>query len=251
MCYHITVKFGALWVGQPSLIEKIVWSSFIYHGHELTIFSYDDLTGVPEGIHIADANDIVSKEKIFYSPSPNKTGKSISAFADYFRYKMISKTGMCWTDSDALCLSNFFTDEEYFFAHDVSAGSDWVANGTIVAPKDSELINFLVESVEEIMVTQSMDNLKWGTLGPSLLAKGVDKFDLRSFVVDTKYLHPIGFHEVALLFDKTKTNLIKERAKDSASIHLFNAVILDKGIDKNALPKDCYLYQKAKEFSLI
>jgi hypothetical protein len=245
------MEFGALWVGKPSLVEKIVWSSFPHNNHKLTVFVYDESISLPPGVEKADANDIVPKDRIFYTPSPNKVKQSVSPFADYFRYSMIKKTGMAWTDSDALCLSDYFSDKKYFFADDPSVGSGWVANGTIFAPKNSKLIEYLVDRVEDIVLNNNVNDLRWGALGPALLAEGIDKFNLRKYVVDNKYLHPLGFNEVSLPFSRYKTQEVSSRSKNSASLHLFNAIISEQKINKDKLQKDSYLYNKGKEFGLI
>jgi hypothetical protein len=244
------VKFGTLWIGKPSLVEKVVWSSFIHYGHELTVFCYDSKISLPKGVIKAEANDIIEKDKLFYTLSPNKKKYSVSAFADYFRYSMMMKTGLNWTDSDALCLTKNFTNNEYFFANDVSKGSNWIANGTIVAPQKSRLIKYLVTRSEETLLNEDVQLLKWGFMGPALLTEGVDKFKLRKYSVDSKILHPIGFHECHLPFMRRRCEEVKERCKKSKSLHLFTSIVAEKKINKFRLDKGSYLQTKAAEYKL-
>jgi len=246
--YYLPVKFGALWIGKPTKIEQMVWSSFIYHGHSLTVFVYDDSIEVPEGVVKADANKIVPNKKIFLSPGPKGGNESISAFADYFRYTMMYKTGLAWTDSDALCMSKFFTDQEYFFAYDRSAG--FVANGTMVMPQKSDLLKYLIDRSKETLAKDT-SQLPWATLGPRLLTEAVNKFNLESYVAPTEYLHPVPFNNLEILFSPRMNRKVVELSKRSASVHLWNSLLLAKNINKESFPKNSFIYTQAKKYGIV
>ena len=50
---------ATLWVGPLGPIEYASIASFLLHGHNLTIYSYGRLDGVPSGVEFRDANEIL------------------------------------------------------------------------------------------------------------------------------------------------------------------------------------------------
>lgn len=73
-----------LWVGnQLSPIEQLCMKSFLYHGHQVDLYAYTDIKGVPSGVNMCDANEIVESEKVF------KHMGSYAAFADLFRWALL------------------------------------------------------------------------------------------------------------------------------------------------------------------
>ena len=74
-------KFGSLWVGNPmTKIQEVSLSSFIYHGHELTLYVYDMDMKVPEGVQKAFAGDIMDESEMFLVQD------TYAAFSDLFCY---------------------------------------------------------------------------------------------------------------------------------------------------------------------
>lgn len=46
-----------LWIGnQLSPIEQLCMKSFLYHGHQVDLFAYSDINGVPSDVTIRDAS---------------------------------------------------------------------------------------------------------------------------------------------------------------------------------------------------
>ena len=123
-------NFGSLWVGRPlSKIEQTCLASFIYHGHTVRLFVYDKDLKVPDGVVKQNANDIIPESMLF------KVDNSYGPFADMFRYTMISKTDLTWTDTDNICLKSDWNFPEYLFGMQ-GGPHKIVANGLLRAPKD-------------------------------------------------------------------------------------------------------------------
>ena len=54
-----------LWIGnQLSPIEQLCMKSFLYHGHQVDLFAYSDINGVPSDVTIRDASEIIEPSKI-------------------------------------------------------------------------------------------------------------------------------------------------------------------------------------------
>lgn len=95
------VKLGSLWIGgNLSWIEQLCIRSFLDHGHELTLYTYEGVTNAPEGTVVADADGLFPATDFI---THRATG-SPAYHADVFRYRMIAATGLVWVDMDMLCL---------------------------------------------------------------------------------------------------------------------------------------------------
>jgi hypothetical protein len=95
------VKLGSLWIGgELSWIEQLCIRSFLDHGHEVTLYTYQGVSNAPEGTILADAGAIFPATEFI---THRATG-SPAYHADAFRYRMIAATGLAWVDADMLCL---------------------------------------------------------------------------------------------------------------------------------------------------
>ncbi len=147
--------FNALWVGSAvSKLELLTIRSFLRHGHTFRLWVYDKIkTPLPEGTLLADANEIIPREKVFNYKRSNAYGHgkgSYAGFSDIFRYKLLFERGGWWTDMDITCLKHIHTDKPYFFRphHDMM-----VVGNVMKCPKGSELMRLCyekaVQSVDE------------------------------------------------------------------------------------------------------
>jgi hypothetical protein len=82
--------------------ERCSLQSFADHGHEIVLFSYDQID-VPRGVRLQSAADIVSIEARdkFFALAPDL----YSQFSDFFRYQLLHQRGGWWVDTDVLCRS--------------------------------------------------------------------------------------------------------------------------------------------------
>lgn len=96
--------------GAPlNLWERCCLRSFADHGHEIVLFSYDQLD-VPPGVQLSNAGEIVSESDraAFFAKAPGQFGQ----FSDLFRYELLRVRGGWWVDTDIVCLSPVLPDEE-------------------------------------------------------------------------------------------------------------------------------------------
>ena len=64
-----------------------------------------EVSKIHENIKIKNAEEIVPKNYLGKFTS-NSQKKMLSAFSDYFRYKLLTKNGGWWFDTDCYCLKN-------------------------------------------------------------------------------------------------------------------------------------------------
>lgn len=221
------VEFGSLWIGRPlSKIENLCLSSFIYHKHSFNLFVYDMDLKVPKGVIKHNAREIIDEKLIF------KTDNSYGPFADMFRYKMIQKTGLTWTDTDNICLQSKWKFPEYIFGMQ-GGPHKIVANGLLRAPKDSEFIAELVE------ISQSFDKsqIKWGEIGPQLVTEKIYKYKLEKYIQEPEVFYPVNYWEWQDIFNPEKRNKVINRSRYSHTLQIWNQMLNRDGMDKDVFPK--------------
>jgi len=107
-----TVIIQSLWIGQGiTNNERLCMRSFLHHGHSFHLYVYEPITGIPAGVEIRDANEIIPAEKVF-----RDLRGTYASFADWFRLKLLYQRGGWWVDTDVVCLQPFDETDDYCFS---------------------------------------------------------------------------------------------------------------------------------------
>lgn len=205
-----------LWIGKElSPNELLCINSYLYHGHQFELYIYDPIRNIPDSVIVKDANAIIPESEIF-TYSSGKHRKSLSTFSNIFRYKLLFELGGWWSDMDAICVKPYDLDQEYVFMQEKLRDSipGKVCSGIIRCPSSAPAIRFCYEQARKL--SENPQNLKWGEIGPALVAEAVSKFSLEKYVVPTNYFSPISYIDIPELFTTV------EIPKETYSIHLFN-----------------------------
>jgi hypothetical protein len=230
-------RVSSLWVGKPlSLAHKVALSSFVYYGHEIKLYVYDMSLDVPDGVIRVDANDIVPESDIFIH-----YGK-LAPFADYFRYKMIAKTGEMWVDADTICLSEyFFEDKEYVFIEEMP---NFYAQGILKMPPESAMCRILDGAASKLRL-RNQEKLEgefigktWIFLGPDLLTKIVTRLSLQQFAQPALFVNGLDLSVSAedpykLLWNPKNLNEMTKRLESSVSLTFFNSSLEWRGLSEH------------------
>ena len=136
-------QVNSFWTGRPlGEIELMCLLSMQKQGHKVRIFSYGPIGQLPDGVELADANEILIKEKFLHHA---KTG-SPSLGADIFRFRlMLSKAGI-WLDSDLLLMRPMPAVETPVFGWQDSA---WINNAVLYLPPESATLAKLMDFTAE------------------------------------------------------------------------------------------------------
>ncbi len=216
-------KVQMLWIGDElTKIEILSIRSFQKHGHDVHLYVYDSVKGIPEGVIQFDAHTIIPKDKIFKAHNG-----SYGAFSDLFRHILLYKKGGYWVDSDVVCIKPFdFTDEYVLCCEDSFTIATAVLKLLPGNPISSRVItnfNYSESSTAEELA-QTCQNTRWGALGgPLAITKIYQEFKLHE---TTELYDPITFYPVswnnwwALFFDKDLHNHIN--LDHVYGIHLWN-----------------------------
>ena len=211
-----------LWVGNNNLtqLEILTLKSFIDMGAEFNLWVYEELKNkLPKEVVLRNANEIISKEKIFKYPKNMILGfgeGSYAGFSDVFRYKVLYEYGGWWTDMDVTCLKPLHeVEDEYWFRfHGILS----VVGNIIKVPAKSDLMKL---SYEKAIIEVNGNQEDWHH-GIRILCYYIENLGL------SKFIHKNESNLDRL--DKT-WNLIKNECdiekttSDWRFIHWMNSVI--------------------------
>ena len=112
-----TREVGTLWIGGPlSWMEQLCLKSFVDKGQKITLFSYEDIPNVPDGVIRRDGREIIDTDDFIKYEQKN----SFALFADLFRLHMIHRNpGMIWIDTDVYCFRPIDYDSDYVFGYEL------------------------------------------------------------------------------------------------------------------------------------
>src|SRR5262249_20374925 len=170
----------SLWIGaELSNLERISIQSFLDHGHEFHLYAYQDVANVPAAAVLKDANEIFPASRIFqYSDR-----KTCAAFSNVFRYKLLLERGGIWVDTDGVSLRPLALPDEHVFASEVAqrnGGPPEIELGTclVKAPAGSPTMALALQ----ICLSKDWSAVRWGEIGPRLLARVVAGQGLQRFI---------------------------------------------------------------------
>lgn len=240
----------SLWIGEEfSNIEKLSAYSYIKNNHKYDLYCYQDVKGVPEGVNIIDANQIIPESEIFTYKSGAGKG-SFSAFSNIFRYKLIYEKGGYWSDTDVVCLRGFDFNRDYVFGNEIASIQNGIAYGKTIASSffyckpNSEIM----KSCLDVCESKDKDKVVWGEIGPKLLGEKVKEYNLTNHTEEHYIFNPIPWSQIDFLFNENAN--FEEIENNCYCLHLWNEVWRRNGVDKNAVfNKDC-IFEKLKSLYL-
>ncbi|MEM7722934.1 MAG: hypothetical protein AAF376_11210 [Pseudomonadota bacterium] len=227
-----------LWVEGPlSYVEQLCAASFRDAGHTVKLYHYGPIENVPEGIEVADGNEILKPERIIRH---KRTG-SPAHFADVFRYHLLSKRDrVIWADTDAYCVAPFSTDTGYFFGFE---GGRNIANGVLGLPRDSDALGQLIDMTKdeygipewyndkqraELEEKAASGNpvhtgdLPWGVWGPQAATHYLHKTGEAQYGFAPHVLYPVSFKHRRTLAVTSRLPFVERSIKpDTLSVHFF------------------------------
>jgi hypothetical protein len=194
-------------------------SSFVQQGHDYHLYVYERPAGVPPGVQLRDAAEIVPSSTVFVNRRGRGKG-SYACFADLFRYKLLCLRGGWWVDADVFCLRPFDFDAPYV----LGAEDKPVANGVIKAPAGCELMRRCSEEA----ANYDPRNVIWNELG-DVLARAVHDLGLMHYVRPPHVFSPIPFYEVV---DHVRGRKRFAISSESYAVHLYHEMWRRKRLNK-------------------
>lgn len=213
-------RFQSFWLGKslpPCAV--LCMKSFIDHGHDYDLYSYDPIS-VPDGLRVLDANEILPRSEVFFYQEGEGKG-SVAAFANVFRYKLLTMLGGWWVDTDVLCLSPQVPEGEIFMERE---SEDLICNAVIKFPKGHEFVKALYDKSRE-----AGKNLSWGQTGPRLITEMARKADLFNRTGLQSQAFPIHWKQAFLPVTARDSATTYERTGSTSFLHLWNEIFRREG----------------------
>jgi hypothetical protein len=231
---------GTLWIG-PELgwMEQLCLKSFLDHGHEVVLYTYDKVKNVPKGVRMADANDVLPSDNIIRHAN---TG-SPAYHADIFRLHMLQQTDNIWADTDAFCCQPWDIKRGKHFHGWISDKKPQVNNGVLRLPKTSKTLKAMLEFTSdeypippwlkenERAELQALKDkgqgvhvslMPWGVWGPDALTWFLNDTGEIKYSQDKHVIYPVPFSTGRYLLIPGRVEDVRAMIKeDTLSIHFW------------------------------
>ena len=216
-------------------MEQLSIASFLAHGHEYHLYTYEKVADVPVATVVRDAGEILPRARAFmYSEHATWSG-----FANFFRYKLLLERGGWWADTDLVCLKPFDFADDHVFSSEFSVGRQMVNIGAIKTPAGCDVMRY----AWDVCQTKDPAKLVWGETGPALMEEAVTKLRMQKFVQPWTVFCPVGFREWRTLIDPDAD---MESVRDSYAVHLWHEMWRAAKQDKDTHYHPASMYERLR-----
>ena len=248
-----TREVGTLWIGGAlSWMEQLCLKSFVDQGQRITLFSYEDIPNVPEGVIRRDGREVLDTEDFIKYEKKD----SFALFADYFRIHMIAQNpGMIWVDTDVYCWRPMAYDSDYVMGFELPGGKR-VNNAVLGLPPEApitrDLLDFMSDryAIPPFLKSRLREDYAeaaragapvhvsqqpWGVWGPMMITHFVAKHGLLDQVQPLEAFYPIPFPDrTKMLRDAAKVQA--ELTPETTALHLWASNKRELGLRFNGVP---------------
>ena len=238
-----------LWVEGPlSYLEQLCIASFRDAGHPVKLYTYGEVTRIPDGIETASAEEILPRTKFL---KHERTG-SPALHSDLFRYHLLARHDRTiWADTDAYCMRPFETATGHFHGWE----SDTHVNGGVLGlPRDSDTLRELLDfTADEFAIPEwygpdyvaelraaaergapvHAGEMPWGVWGPHALTHFLHKTGEIRHSLPRHALYPFSFKQRRMMLkpDLDTADFIRP---DTFSVHFYGRRMRKRLIEREA-----------------
>lgn len=228
-------EIASLWIGGSlTWLEQLCLKSFADAGHHTTLYSYEPIPNVPEGVHAADAEDIFPSEPMYRHA---RTG-SPAIHADLWRLNMLKKTDKIWVDADMYCYRPFNFTRQSVFGWEKDG---LVCNAVLGLPKTSAALEMMLEffkdeyaigpwlkpwQQKELQAEKDAGNpvhmtgQNWGFTGPAAVTYFLQKSGEIKYAEPVEAFYPISFkHRNHMIM--SKFNIEERLTPETRGVHFW------------------------------
>lgn len=247
-----------LWIGSRlGPVERACLLSVLRQGHMLALYCYRAPEGVPDGVEIRDARDVVPEERIIR----HRATGSVSLFSNLFRYELQRRGLGTWLDCDAYLLKPLESAQPYLVG-EFEPG--WYNPGVLRLPPDSPVLPPLLALFDEDSVPPwvswrqrlaarwrlhrtgriGLEHMVWGVAGPRALTWQIRRFGLGRHAVRPEVLYPVRWQDADWVRDPSRP-VESVIGPATVSIHLWNERI--KAFKEEPAPDGSFLARLQRE----
>jgi hypothetical protein len=232
---------NTLWFGDRlGYLERLSIASFLATGHKVNLFSYEPsiLQGVPDGIYVSDAREIMDdpeRVKLF-------DGKLKALGSDFFRYEVFGKAAGYWVDLDVILLKPLNFSDDYVFGWE----NDGVSiNGAILRLPKGEILDslrFIPEKnwcppffgprrraayyIKRLSGDVNLEDLPWGVAGPAMITYLARKYGRLSSAQAREVFYPVPYERAEALYDDASV-VEAMITPETVAIHMWHSRLRD------------------------
>lgn len=246
-------RLNGLWFGDAlGYLEQLSIVSAMALGHPYTLYSYtpERLSGVPEGVDVRDAREVMTDPKRM----KHFEGKYKALGSDFFRYELLAKGLGYWVDLDLIFLKAFDFSQPHVFGWE-REGS---INGAVLKmPVDSAILAELREIPERnwcppffgprrklqyylqrMRGDVQLEDLPWGVAGPAMITHLVMTRGLAGEAQAKPVFYPIDYFEAEMLFGPDE-DVERRLTPEVHAIHMWHSRIVHRASERP--PEGSYL----------
>lgn len=228
---------ATLWIGDSlGDVERACLRSVLRQGHSLSLYSYGRPAGVPEGIEVRDASEILPKSAIMY----HRNG-SPAVFADWFRYEIQRRGLGTWVDTDIYLLAPLDSERSHLFGEEEPG---LINNAILRLPATSPKLPHLLRPFEtretpqwittrarlrsrarELVIGRAdLTRMPWGTTGPAALTALAKAHGVSSHALPWDVFYPVPW-DLAGWIRSPRLKLQQMITSRTVAVHLWNECI--------------------------
>lgn len=240
-----------LWIGDRlGTLERACMRSVLRQDHRLRLWCYDPPAGLPDGVTVADAAEILPRAAIVH----HRSG-SVSLFSNHFRYALQRRALGIWIDSDVYLLRPIDLDRPYLLT-EYEPGR--INGGILRMPADSPALDPLFALFDERSVPPwlplrarlaarwrllrtgrtGIADMPWGSCGPLALTAVAARFDLLGLADPAEIYSPVPWQRAEWIADPA-ASLDQWTSPRTRAVHLWNERI--KHVKDHPAPPGSFL----------
>lgn len=225
-------------------------------GHKVALYCYAPPDGVPDGIELRDAAQILPRDLAV----PHFSG-SYALFADRFRYELLARGLGTWIDCDVY----FIARMPLFGPVVMGDQGDGTINGAVLRlPPESAMLQRLrglfdgthvppwlrwrprlaARARRALTGRAPIEDMPWGTAGPEALTWLARDCGLERLAQPARIFYPVPWIEAGWLCDSARP-LETVISADTVAVHLWNERL--KAIDLAAAPEGSFAARLLRE----
>ena len=231
--------FQSFWHGGS--LSPLAWlslSSFAKQGHRVELYCYEKMH-LPEGVDRKSADEIISKDGVFYIHD------SYSTFANLFRFQLLIMKGGWWTDTDVLCTGKDIPDNEIVFSEEEHGA---INNALIKFPKNHPVSREMVSEIRKL----KLEDIRFGQTGADLLTRVVKLHQLDRLSRPREHFYPLHWLETYKFIIPEFSDEVANKIESSPFVHFWNNIFRRFGfvVSTNRPPADSFLDVQYKKYQI-
>jgi len=150
------------WHGPLDRLRQLCLRSQVAAGHQVTVYSFDPLPGLPDGVGNAEAEAILphSFSERLRPPQPDGSWRdwTLLQFSDFFRMRLMAERAGLWLDADVLLLQPIEIDlAKPYFAWERPRQ---LGNSVLYLPPDDRIVLAFEDLIEQEELTPDWLSLR-------------------------------------------------------------------------------------------